>query len=212
MSPFASDSCHTSIRGPGCTGYIRGFVRSKEKHNSSDLFRLCGSAQGNGTQQGLAFLVVLHEIFRDRCISETWDNSIDPDSQAGIIIRHDSRQAIDACLARTICRVTRSGAEKACRRRGTDHASTPRSKQRANTMLTGQENACEVNCDGPVPYLLCEFVSTGILTNRFNPRLLHHYIQSAPACNRLVDSTRHLVLVGNIGNQWHSFASRSRNL
>src|SRR6266436_3909127 len=73
-----SDSRHASIRGPGRAGHIRGLVRGKEKHHRSNLFRLPGAPQGNGTQQTIKLLVVLHEIFRHGCIHEARDNSVDP--------------------------------------------------------------------------------------------------------------------------------------
>src|SRR5260370_27515943 len=68
-----SDSRHASIRGPGRAGHIRGLVRGKEKHHCSNLFRLPGAPQGNGTQQALELLVVLRARFRHGCIPEDWD-------------------------------------------------------------------------------------------------------------------------------------------
>src|SRR5260221_238913 len=207
MAPFVSDSCHASIGGPGRAGHIRGLVRGKENHDRSNLFRLPGAPQGNGTQQTIKLLVVLHEIFRHGCIRETRDNSVDPDAVAGIIVRHHPCQAINTCLACTVCLVTRSAAEKACGRGSTDHAPAARGKQRPNTMLAGKENTCEVNSDRAVPYFLCEFVGASILANKFNPRVCYYDIQPTPARNSLVDCPCHLVLAGDISNQWKSFTA-----
>src|SRR5258708_37558211 len=98
-----SDSRHASIGGPGRAGHIRGLVRGKEKHHRSNLFRLPGAPQGNGTQQTIKLLVVLHEIFRHGCIRETRDNSVDPDAVAGIIVCHHPCPALHTSPACPAC-------------------------------------------------------------------------------------------------------------
>ena len=149
---------------------------------------------------------------RHRRVGVAGDDAVHPDALGRVVGRHDAHEAVDARLARAVGVVARRHAVLAGGRARADDGAAAGREQRPQAVLAGEKDAGEVDGDGSVPHLEREPVGAVVLARELDARVGDDDVEPAPCRDGALDGARHLILVGDVGDEHQPLASARLDL